>query len=343
MRTIPRALGAPRQRGLISRCALQSVVVGVVGLVGLVGLGGCAPPAQALVPRAHRIIAAVADANVSGHRVRALRFKLTLRIGAGPPVAVGELVSHPTGLARLELRTTGGLVERHILLGDQHSASRNARLLVRPRAFLPPLFVLQSDSRVVLEAALGTLGVDRKLVGLAPCGDNDCYVIGDPTRAVRRPPARAKAELQTQPEGTDPDETQNPEPGEASGDDSAAQPGEPGEEDATAEAAEPRAGEFFATLWVDTVDHTIHRVDSRDGVRVILGPYASFERLRVPKWWSIEEPGKRPVRFDVEAVIEVNAPAAAFSKSWLMAPVAEAPPAADAPASTNTPPLPPDL
>jgi hypothetical protein len=85
-------------------------------------------------------------------------------------------------------------------------------------------------------------------------------------------------------------------------------------------------------------------MESRDGVRVILGPYASFERLTVPQWWSIEEPGKRPVRFDVEGVIEVNAPAAAFSRSWLMAPVSEAPPAADGPASTTTaPPLPPDL
>jgi len=59
----------------------------------------------------------------------------------------------------------------------------------------------------------------------------------------------------------------------------------------------------------------------------------SFERLRVPKWWSIEEPGKRPVRFEVEGVIEVNAPAAAFTKTWLMAPVNEAPPKGDGTAS----------
>ena len=68
------------------------------------------------------------------------------------------------------------------------------------------------------------------------------------------------------------------------------------------------------------------------GVRIVLGPYVSFERLIVPQWWSIEEPGKRPVRFEVEGVTEVNAPAAAFSKTWLMAPVSggdsQEPPAA---------------
>ncbi|MDP6977268.1 MAG: hypothetical protein QF570_01550, partial [Myxococcota bacterium] len=159
-------------------------------LVFVAGLFVAAAPSReghAYVPRTNRVIDAVADANRSGRRVRALRYQLNLRIGDGAPVAVGELVSHPTGLARLELRAAGGLVERHILLGNQHSASRNARLLVRPRAFLPPLFVLQSNSGAVLEAALGTLQVDRKLLGLAPCGDHDCYVIGDPARAIHRP------------------------------------------------------------------------------------------------------------------------------------------------------------
>ena len=43
--------------------------------------------------------------------------------------------------------------------------------------------------------------------------------------------------------------------------------------------------------------------------------------------------GKRPVRFEVEGVIEVNAPAAAFTKTWLMAPVNEAPPKGEGSAS----------
>ena len=38
-------------------------------------------------------------------------------------------------------------------------------------------------------------------------------------------------------------------------------------------------------------------------------------------FWTSEEPGKREVRFAVEGVVEVNAPAAAFSRNWLMAPL----------------------
>jgi hypothetical protein len=292
--------------GLVSLCALSSMTFGFT------------PLAQALVPRAQRVIDAVAHANVSGRRVRALRFKVRMRIGDGPPVATGELVSHPTGLARLELRAGGGLVERHILLGDTHSASRNARLLVRPRAFLPPLFVLQSNSGAVLEAALGTLGVDRGLVGLAPCGDYDCYVIGDPTRAVRGVPMRSEAEPQAGLEGEEAG-LESSEDREAFDDD-----------DMGLEAGPPK---FFASLWVDTVDYSVRQLESRAGVRIVLGPYVSFERLKVPQWWSIEEPGKRPVRFEVAGVIEVNAPAAAFSKTWLMAPVNEAPPKGDGTAS----------
>lgn len=251
--------------------------------------------ASALVPRANRVIDAIAKANRKGRRVGALRFKLNLHIGEGAPVAIGELVTHPTGLARLELRASGGLVERHILLGNQHSAARNARVLVRPREFLPPLFVLQSNSGTVLEAALATLGVDRNVVGLAPCGDYDCFVIGDPARAVTRPAPWL-----------------DPKPAETE----AAMEGE--EQFATFEPA--AAPDPVASIWVDTDDFSVRQIESGTGAKVVLGPYVSFEKLSVPQWWSIEEPGKRVVRFEVEGVVEVNAPASAFSKAWLMAP-----------------------
>lgn len=288
--------------------------------------------AEAHVPRADRVIDAVAVANVSGRRVRALRYTLKLHIGDGPPVAVGDLVSHPTGLARLELRASGGLIERHILLGDQHSAARNARLLVRPRAFLPPLFVLQSNSGAVLEAALETLGVDRNLMGLAPCGENDCYVIGDPTRAVRRPRLAPPVD-DVLGEDVDIDASADASGnGDNSNSESTTEQKAENAKPAEAVVEEDEAGgptEYFASLWVDTVDHRVRQIESRDGVRVVLGPYVSFERLSVPSWWSIEEPGKRPVRFEVEGVIEVNAPAAAFSKAWLMAPVTGPDPATE--------------
>ena len=268
-----------------------------------VGIVVIAPgEAEALVPRVERVIDAVASANRSGRRVSALRFKLNLHIGEGPPVAIGELVTHPTGLARLELRANGGLVERHILLGNQHSAARNARVLVRPREFLPPLFVLQSNSGAVLEAALSTLGIDGDIVGLAPCGKYDCFVIGDPERAVTRlgmPPVAKPAVDESDP-----------------------QP------------------ERAPSLWVDTDDFNVRQIESMSGAKIVLGPYVSFERLSVPQWWSIEEAGKRIVRFEVDSVVEVNAPAAAFSKAWLMTPdhetVPGAPGAEERLPSTNT-------
>ncbi len=332
-------------------CAIASPLV-LLGTLTVLGGASLLPlRAEAHVPRAERVINAVAESNVKGRRVRALRYRLKLHIGDGPPVAAGDLVTHPTGLARLELRASGGLIERHILLGDQHSAARNARLLVRPRAFLPPLFVLQSNSGAVLRAALKTLGIDRELVGLAPCGESDCYVIGDPTRAVRRPLVRVVVD---EDEDVDGDlDGENEVVIEGVADEAGSKP-EPEDKPAKSrEASEeqgPAEDQYFATLWVDTVKHQVRRIESRDGVRVVLGPYVSFEHLKAPLWWSIEEPGKRPVRFEVDSVVEVNAPAAAFSKTWLMAPVTgptpEEPaeePTEEAPASDPEPPLPPNL
>ncbi len=292
-------------------------------LVFVAGLFLAAAATHAYVPRANRVIDAVADANKAGHRTRALRYQLSLRIGDGPPVAAGELVSHPTGLARLELRAAGGLVERHILLGDQHSASRNARLLVRPRAFLPPLFVLQSNSGAVLEAALGTLGVDRQLLGLAPCGEHDCYVIGDPVRAIRKPLMVPPKQVMVDEE----DESTGFEPSSID------------EVEEATEEPEPHP----PSLWVDTDGHNIRRLETDAGVVITLGPYVKFEHLMVPRFWSIEEPGKREVRFEVEGVVEVNAPAAAFSKTWLMAPLIQdnPPPADEHVQSLDLQPLPP--
>ena len=282
---------------------VMSVLLSTSLVAFFVGIVVIAPgEAEALVPRVERVINAVASANRSGRRVSALRFKLNLHIGEGPPVAIGELVTHPTGLARLELRASGGLVERHILLGNQHSAARNARVLVRPREFLPPLFVLQSNSGAVLEAALSTLGIDGDIVGLAPCGKYDCFVIGDPERAVTRPgmPPVAKPAV----------------------DESDTQP------------------ERAPSLWVDTDDFNVRQIESMSGAKIVLGPYVSFERLSVPQWWSIEEAGKRIVRFEVDSVVEVNAPASAFSKAWLMTPdhetVPGAPSAEERLPSTNT-------
>ena len=168
------------------------VAVCAVAAVGLVG------PAQGHVPQAERVSKAVAKANVASGRAQALRLELVMRIGDADPIATGELITHPTVLARLELQRPQGLVERHLLQGTEHSASRDGRTVERPHAFLPPLFFLQADSAVSLNAALTAFGIRANLIGLAASGESDCYVIGDPERVrlrVFRDPPQSPARL----------------------------------------------------------------------------------------------------------------------------------------------------
>jgi hypothetical protein len=250
-----------------------------------------AAPAAAYIPPADRVEAAVAANNQKESRNQALRIELSLRIGDGPKVAEGELVTHPNGLARLELRGAGGLVERHVLQGSEHIASRNGRLLDDPRDFLPPLFLLQADSGVTLRAALGTFGVRSDLIGLAPCGASDCFVVGDPSRVPPPPGSAAPA---------------------------AASPAKRERGDAGAEPV--------ARLWIDTVSYEVLRIDSARGVQVRLGPTADFEQVRFPSWIAIQEPGRSAARLDVLRVTPVNAPASAFGNAWLFGDGAPAPP-----------------
>jgi hypothetical protein len=98
--------------------------------------------AGAAVPSAEKIADAVAETNRLSGRSDPVLFEVTLRIGDGEPVATGVLASHPTGLARLELRSRRGFVERHLLQGDAYTASRDGQLLDPPHPFLPPTFFL---------------------------------------------------------------------------------------------------------------------------------------------------------------------------------------------------------
>jgi hypothetical protein len=258
---------------------------------------------SAFVPEADRVEVAVAAANVAAGRSEALRFELTLRIDDRAGVATGELVTHPTGLARLELHGARGLVERHLLLGSEHTASRNGEILSEPRAFLPPLFVLQAGNAVMLQAALESFGVLTDVIGLAPCGDADCYVIGDPEHEAPRPPLPEIRGLEELPPG------ESPEP-------LAEEPLEKVEPPEAVPAPVPRA-----RLWIEMETYEIRGLDSSEGVQVRLGPSVAFEKLRVPAWLTIEEPGKSLLRFDVVSASRVAAPASAFSRSWLLAPV----------------------
>lgn len=153
--------------------AALAVAVGVAALVG-----GAAGRAAASIPRADRIANTVALTNRAAGRDVAVLIDVTLTIGGGEPVAHGVLASHPTGLARLELRSAMGFVERHLLQGKSHTASRDGELLASPRPFLPPLFLLQATSGAALRAALDSFGVAPDANALGRVGEHDCYVLG---------------------------------------------------------------------------------------------------------------------------------------------------------------------
>ena len=142
------------------------------------GVGLAAAPAWAVIPNAQKIADAVAETNRAQGRSDPLLLDVTLRIGDSQPLATGVLATHPTGLARLELRSNQGFVERHLLQGSEYSASRDGRMLRSPRPFLPPLFLLQAISGAALRAALSSYGISAGEVVLGLAYDRDCYVLG---------------------------------------------------------------------------------------------------------------------------------------------------------------------
>lgn len=146
--------------------------------------------ARAAIPNAEKIAAAVARTNAEAGRSGPLLLGVVLRVSGGGPSAEGELATHPTGLARLELRSPQGFVERHLLVGEEYSASRDGERLLSPHPFLPPIFLLQATSGAALEAALASFGVARGQLVLGLLGDHDCYVFGGRRLAEAADPER---------------------------------------------------------------------------------------------------------------------------------------------------------
>lgn len=132
---------------------------------------------SAATPSAEKVAGAVAEANRKAGRAKPLLLDVSLRVGDEPARATGTLATHPTGLARLELRGSEGL-ERHLLQGSRYEASRDGEIVAAPRPLLPPLFLLQEDSGAALRAALASFGVAASEIGLGLADDRDCYVIG---------------------------------------------------------------------------------------------------------------------------------------------------------------------
>ena len=157
------------------------------GLAVGVAFASWSPTAAAVIPSAEKIADAVAAANRTAGRSRPVLLDVTLEIGDGPTVATGQLATHPTGLARLELRSRRGFIERHLLQGSYHLASRDGEMIDSPRHFLPPVFLLQAISGAALSAALASFGIAPEEAVLGRVGDFDCYVLGG-----RLPPAAEK-------------------------------------------------------------------------------------------------------------------------------------------------------
>jgi hypothetical protein len=155
------------RRRALHRCA-QGLLLGAA----------LALAAAAAIPTASKIAEAVAEANQMSARVEPLIIDVALRVGEDGPAAQGQLATHPTGLARLELRSDANFVERHLLQGDDYRASRDGQLLEKFHPFLPPVFLLQATSGAALAAALESFGVSEQEVVLGRMGDHDCYVFG---------------------------------------------------------------------------------------------------------------------------------------------------------------------
>ena len=293
------------------------------------------PVASAFIPEADRTIREIAKVNRSSGRSQAIQLELTMRIGDREPVARGQLITHPSGLARLELRGFNGRIDRYLLSGRELAGAKDGLRIERPQPLLQPLFFLQPSTSSTLRTALESFDVSSDVIGLATCGDEDCFVIGDPRLAAPlAEPDRFALEgddVLVDPLGAEGDEYAlaaetllGPDgevviSGEASLD---------GPELAIPEDA------LLPRLWVDTEDLQVRRIDRASGVFTIFGPVVSFERLMVPAWFEIHEPDAEPIRFEIDRAVQVNAPPQAFSRKWLLAPVGEtAEPASEAPAA----------
>jgi hypothetical protein len=134
--------------------------------------------ARAAIPSADKVARAIADANRASGRTAPLLLEVRLLIAGGGASASGVIATHPNGLARLELESVMGFVERHLLRGTEYRASRDGQRIEDPHPFLPPLFLLQAGSGEALAAALSSLGMVSQDIVLGRLGDRDCYVLG---------------------------------------------------------------------------------------------------------------------------------------------------------------------
>jgi len=284
------------------------------------------------VPKPERALAAVAQANLSSGRTQAIQLDLVMRIGDREAIATGQLVSHPSGLARLELRGSEGRVDRYLLSGPELLAAKDGKALEDPQPMLQPVFLLQPSSQETLRVALESFGIDSRWIGIAPCGDLDCYVFGDPSLAAPAPHRLSASQL----DPADAADAATLDPDANAHESGLAIRGG----GSLAIGAPLESGDPVARLWVDSASLQVQRIDRASGESMYLGPLVRFERLMVPAWLEIQEPGRDPIHFDVKRAIRVNANPQAFNPTWLYSPIDPIDPTAagvPAPAAATSP------
>lgn len=176
-------------RGRRGRRPTRAALAGIALLVGVLVLPVVA---WTYVPSADRIANAVAQVNRKAGRGKVLEIQVDLQMGNAEQVAAsGVLLSDPDGVARLELRSPRGTVERHLMRGAGLRATRQGEFVDRPRPFLPPLFLLQASSSGALRTGLVELGARSSELDLGYDGAHDCYVFGgrDPAGSLQQPRA----------------------------------------------------------------------------------------------------------------------------------------------------------
>jgi hypothetical protein len=297
----------------------------VTSAIGLVIFLGLAATASAFIPQVDRTMKEIAKVNRVSGRSKAIQLELTMQVGDAAPIASALLISHPSGLARLEIQGYRGRVDRYLLTGAELLGAKDGRRMDRPQPMLQPFFLLQPSSEATLRAALETFGIDSQWIGLAPCGEQDCFVIGDPRLAapLPQPPSPAMTDdgdvLEDPLEAPGTLETREMD-GELGSDDASLIGGIAGSLELTGPILSFPEDGRIARLWVDTKELQVRRIDRRSGLFVVFGPMISFDKLKVPAWFEIHEPEAQIVRFEVDRAVAVNAPPQAFSQKWLLAP-----------------------
>ena len=295
------------------------------------------PVAQAFIPKADRTMRAIARVNRSSGRSQALQLDLTMRVGDRDPIASGQMISHPSGLARLELRGVNGRLDRYLLSGRELLGAKNGEPIDQPQPLLQPYFFLQPSTETTLRAALQAFDVLSDSIGLATCGEQDCFVIGDPRLAAplpdreRRLSSIDEADVLADPlelladgevsEGTIYDLAADAQDGLVGPDGRMHSNGLQALVDLEGPEMMIPEDAMLPRLWVDTDDLQVRRIDRASGVFTIFGPIVSFEKLMVPAWFEIHEPGAEAIRFEVDRAVQVNAPPKAFSRKWVYAPM----------------------